>query len=104
EAMRLIPYAQMKHHIEVEKLTDRQIGDLYGFERRQVTQARVRDGLPCNPDVKGNRGGLIDARLGEVAGLSHERAGRLLGRSPAYIRRRRQVVARKLREEQETAA
>ena len=79
-----------------EGLTDRQIADRLGLERRQVTGSRRSAGLPANPDPK--RTESIDTRLHEVEGLSHVEAGKVLDRSPTYIRRRREIAKKQKRE------
>lgn len=93
----LIPRDQLAQLL-AEGLTDRQIAERFGLERRQVTHTRNNAGMPRNPDQKGSRLPLVDLRLHEVEGLSHEDAARVLGRTVGYVRRRRQIVAKKKRE------
>lgn len=82
-----------------EGLTDRAIAHRLGLTRRQVTQTRTNAGLPHNPDRRGGERTSIDTRLHTVAHLNPVEAAKVLGRSAAYVRRRRQIIARKTREE-----
>lgn len=79
-------------------LTDRQIAGELGLNRRQVTNSRQNAGLSLNPDERGSRTPSIDSRLHEVAHLTVEEAAAVLGRAPSYVRRRRQIAARKSKE------
>lgn len=97
KAKPLIPRDQLTGLL-AEGLTDRQIAERLGLERRQVTHTRNNAGLPCNRDQKGPRLPSIDVRLHEVEGLSDEDAAVVLNRTPKYIRRRRLIVAKKKRE------
>lgn len=80
-----------------EGLTDRQIADRLGLERRQVTGSRLNAGWERNPDKKGTRCQPIDARLPALAHLSVEEAAAVLDRAPSYVRRRRQIIAKTAR-------
>ncbi len=91
----IIPRAQLREMLD-QGLTDRQIADKCGLERRQVTGARVNAGWDRNPDVKGGNRTSIDVLLPTVAHLDHEAAAKALNRSPDYIKRRRQIAARNL--------
>lgn len=98
KAKPLIPRDQLAQLL-AEGLTDRQIAERLGLERRQVTHTRNNAGMGRNPDQKGSRLPSIDVRLHEVEGLSDEDAAVFLNRTPKYIRRRRLIVAKKKREE-----
>lgn len=92
EGKALIPRHVLRELLD-EGLTDRQIAERVGLERRQITGARNNAGWERNPDKKGNRTS-IDAKLPSVAHLDHEAAAKALNRSAEYIKRRRQIAAR----------
>lgn len=97
KAKPLIPRDQLAGLL-AEGLTDRQIAERLGLERRQVTHTRNNAGMERNPDQKGSRLPSIDLRLHEVEGLSDEDAAVFLNRTARYIHRRRLIVAKKKRE------
>lgn len=87
----IIPREQLRELLD-QGLTDRQIADKVGLERRQVTGARVNAGWERNPDITGRQS--IDRLIPTVAHLTLEDAAKQLGRTVSYVRRRRQIVAR----------
>ncbi len=89
----IIPRAQLREMLD-QGLTDRQIADKCGLERRQVTGARVNAGWERNPDNTGRQS--IDRLIPTVAHLTLEDAAKQLRRTVSYVKRRRQIVARNL--------
>lgn len=96
-AVPLIPRAELRAMLD-EGLTDRQIGERTGFTRRQVSGARSTAGYERNPAQRGTGRNSIDTLLPTVAHLELADAAKALGRSPDYVRRRRQIVAKLNRE------